>query len=142
MQSVLLAEGRRPVTRQMGQDAAPAGSVVSRTLGGLGTPPYGHYDPCARSSLNGCPAILAGEPQARPEVERVPQQSAGRRASLIAKGRGTPRKRAGAARNRPGGLASPRVSRRSAPLLGCVEGKANKAQARAPRQAGGGALAA
>jgi hypothetical protein len=38
----------------MEQDAAPAGPASSAGLsGGLGAPPYGHYDPCARSSLNG-----------------------------------------------------------------------------------------
>src|SRR2546423_13912726 len=60
--------------------------------------------------------LLAGTPQARPEVERVPRWSAERRASRIATGGGTPRKRAGVVRRYPGGLASPRVSPRPAPL--------------------------
>jgi hypothetical protein len=42
----------------MERGAAPAGMRSSRRLpGGLGTPLYGHYDPCARSSLNGLPPV-------------------------------------------------------------------------------------
>ena len=44
--------------------------LVSRALGGLGTPPYGHYDPCARSSLDALGPRLGPDPQARPEVEK------------------------------------------------------------------------
>jgi hypothetical protein len=42
----------------MERGAAPAGMRSSRRLpGGFGTPLYGHYDPCARSSLNGLPPV-------------------------------------------------------------------------------------
>jgi len=38
----------------MERGAAPAGAASSAALpGGPGTPLYGHYDPCARSSLYG-----------------------------------------------------------------------------------------
>jgi len=51
-----------------GRDAAPAGSASSAGLpGGLGAPPYGHYDPCAGSLLDGRSAVRFGS-QARPEV--------------------------------------------------------------------------
>ena len=43
-----------------GRDAAPAGPASSARLpGGLGTPLYGHYDPCAGSLLDG-PSTLLG----------------------------------------------------------------------------------
>lgn len=51
--------------RRMEQDAAPARLASSAGLPGcLGAPPYGHYDPCARSSLDG---FGAGS---RPEVRK------------------------------------------------------------------------
>ena len=38
---------------QVEQDAVPRESgLTSRRPGGLGTPPYGHYDPCAGSLLD------------------------------------------------------------------------------------------
>jgi len=37
----------------MERNAAPRAWFVAMPPGGLGAPPYGHYDPCARSSLNG-----------------------------------------------------------------------------------------
>jgi len=51
----------------MGRGAAPAGAVSSAALpGGPGTPLYGHYDPCARSSLiRPAPGWVAGT-QTRP----------------------------------------------------------------------------
>jgi len=54
-----------------GRDAAPAGSASSAGhSGGLGAPPYGHYDPCAGSQLDH--RSKAERPrsgrQARPEV--------------------------------------------------------------------------
>ena len=49
-----------------GRDAAPAGSASSAGLpGGLGAPPYGHYDPCAGSLLDGRTQVSGS--QARPE---------------------------------------------------------------------------
>ena len=52
----------------MGRDAAPAGPASSAGLpGGLGTPPYGHYDPCAGSLLDGRSVVRSGS-QARPGV--------------------------------------------------------------------------
>jgi hypothetical protein len=37
----------------MGRNAALRAWFVTMPPGGFGAPPYGHYDPCARSSLNG-----------------------------------------------------------------------------------------
>ena len=63
-----------------------------RYSGGFGTPPWGHYGPCARSSLTTANRKVRGA-QARPEVEadapasaEKPQWSAGRRASPDRKG--------------------------------------------------------
>src|SRR5437588_5907020 len=99
----------------MEQDAAPAGSVVSRTLGGLGTPPYGHYDPCARSSLDASRQTCAGTPQARPEVKecrsRAPEGAPPRSQGEAARLASVPGRFAAAP-----GARRPRVFRRSAPL--------------------------
>ena len=41
--------------------------LVTSLPGGFGAPPYGHYDPCARSSLYGLGPVGSGT-QARPEA--------------------------------------------------------------------------
>jgi len=49
----------------MERGAAPAGVVSSAALpGGPGTPLYGHYDPCARSSLIR-PALISAQGRKR-----------------------------------------------------------------------------
>ena len=57
---------------------ARAPGFVSRTPGGLGAPPHGHNDPCARSSLDA--SAYRRKAQARPEVGEdaaVKRQEAG-----------------------------------------------------------------
>ena len=78
------------------------------------TPPHGHYDPCARSSLYGVRQIgRAGNAASAARGKKEPQWSAERRASLIATGGGALRKRAGVCAT-PRGFAKPRDSRRFA----------------------------
>ena len=79
---------------RMGRDAAPAGPASSAGLpGGLGAPPYRHYDRCAGSLLNG--RTVSGS-QARPEVSgevKRPHQNAAvkrRKARRLASSAGGP----------------------------------------------------
>src|SRR2546423_5839451 len=100
----------------MEQDAAPAGSVVSRTLGGLGTPPYGHYDPCARRSLDASRQTFSrdsasaarGQKSAAAERRkaRLPDRKGRRHASPACRGGSPP----------PRGLAAPASSGALLPL--------------------------
>src|SRR5438105_2756072 len=55
-----LSEGRLPETFGWRSEVRrPRAGFVTPHSGGPGTPPYGHYEPCARSSLNG-PAATPG----------------------------------------------------------------------------------
>ena len=83
---------------------------VTPLPGGLGAPPYGHYDPCARSSLNGL--SLGSGTQARPGACHV------RLSGSVAEPRWSAERRAGSviARVAPRKRDSWCASRRSAPL--------------------------
>ena len=116
--------------------------------GGLGAPPYGQYDPCARSSLNGARPRLALRTQARSRGPKSPRWSAGRR-SLSRRRREARAARTGLApppvigtrngpdRNGPsGGLARPRRLSALRPLVCLMRGDTIKHSPGADRVAG------
>src|SRR4051794_26272841 len=86
--------------RQMEQGAAPAGGLVTRTREAPGTPPSGHYEPDARSSLDGSRGSAPGRDKRRAPAPG-PKRSQG----------------GGTQEARPRGQKSRAVGRRSAPSL-------------------------
>jgi len=101
----------------MERNAALRAWFVTTSPGGLGAPPYGHYDPCARSSLNGPDAVRPGT-QARPGAGKCRKWSAERRASVSQTEAVRLASVPGGFAHRPGCPLAPCVSRRSASLNG------------------------
>src|SRR5262245_10902722 len=112
--SILAQRGRRPEaflkvergwrSRGGARNVAPGGAETAiRAL-----------RPVCEELAARCPEEMPGHGSADPH-QKIARQSAERRASLIAKGRGAPRTRPGTcSQHVPGGLANPRASRRSA----------------------------
>ena len=109
-------------------DAVPAGVVRSHAPGRLRDTPWAHYGACARSSLTA--PVHRGDTQARTEAEADALHSP--RAAME---RREARHRASDALPITGS-----VARRSIPSF-IPEGLLTHGAARAPREAGGGALA-
>ena len=122
--------------------AVPRRRLATACPGRLGTPPCGHYDPCARSSLE--PIRLLAEAQAKGSCRRgksaapgpkSPRWSAERRASPRDAWR-LARRLACRVKARPAGAPSTgALSRRSAtPHSGCAKQKAKPGRKNAPRE--------
>src|SRR2546423_8098071 len=111
-------------------------------LGGLGTPPYGHYDPCARSSLDASRQTFSRDSASVARDRKKPQQSAERRAFPDRKGKAARLASVpGWLATTPGASQAPAFLGAPLPSRGALKESEEAPGPRATDQAGGAALA-